>query len=111
MMGLRIKAVEKLLQNLSHKEIKMATLLVHHKVQDYSAWRKVFDNHDKTRKEYGSSGYQVFRSASDPNDITILMNWSSVDAAKTFAASDTLKDAMKNAGVISQPDVTFLVNA
>ena len=89
----------------------MAKLLVHHKVQDYSAWRKGFDDHDKTRKEFGSTGFQVFRSASDPNDLTVIMDWSSVDKAKAFATSDSLKEAMKNAGVISQPEVTFLVEA
>ena len=89
----------------------MAKLLVHHKVQDYSAWRKSFDDHNKTRKEFGSTGFQVFRSASDPNDLTVIMDWSSVDKAKAFATSDSLKEAMKNAGVISQPEVTFLVEA
>jgi quinol monooxygenase YgiN len=93
------------------KEIEMATLIVHHKVQNYSAWRKVFDDHDKARREFGSTGYQVFQSASDPNDITAITNWPSVDAAKAFATSDSLKDAMKNAGVISQPEVMFLVEA
>ena len=89
----------------------MAKLLVHHKVQDYSAWRKVFDEDDKTRKEYGSTGYQVLKSTSDPNDLTVIMDWPSVDAAMAFAASDSLKEKMKNAGVISQPEVTFLVEA
>ena len=66
----------------------MATLIVHHKVQNYSAWRKVFDDHDKARREFGSTGYQVFQSASDPNDITAITDWPSVDAAKAFATSD-----------------------
>ena len=86
----------------------MATLLVHHKVQNYSAWRKVFDEHDKVRREYGSTGFQVLKSASDPNDLTVIMDYPSVDRAKAFATSDSLKEAMKNAGVISQPEVMFL---
>jgi quinol monooxygenase YgiN len=98
-------------KNLIQKETKMAKLLVHHKVQDYSAWRKVFDDHDKTRREFGSTGSQVFKSANDPNDLTVTIDWPSVDAAKAFATSDALKEAMKNAGVISQPEVTFLVEA
>lgn len=89
----------------------MATLLVRHKVQDYSTWRQVFDDHDKTRKEYGSIGFQVLKSASDPNDITVIMDWPTVEAAKAFATSGSLKQAMKNAGVISQPEVTFLIEA
>jgi quinol monooxygenase YgiN len=89
----------------------MAKLIVHHKVQSYSAWRKVFDEHATSRKEFGSTGYQVFQSASDPNDITAITDWPSVDAAKAFATSPSIKEAMKNAGVISQPDVSFLVEA
>ncbi len=89
----------------------MAKLIVHHKVQDYAAWRKVFDNHATSRREFGSTGAQVFTSASDPNDVTAIMDWPSVDAAKAFATSSSLKEAMKNAGVISQPDVMFLVEA
>ena len=89
----------------------MAKLIVHHKVQDYSKWRKLFDNHDTSRREFGSTGAQVFQAAGDPNDITAIMDWPSVEAAKAFAASASLKEVMKNAGVISQPDVTLLVEA
>lgn len=89
----------------------MATLIVQHKVQDYALWRKIFDDDEQTRKESGSTGFQVLKSASDPNDLTVIMDWSSVDAAKAFATSDSLKEKMKNAGVISQPEVMFLVEA
>jgi heme-degrading monooxygenase HmoA len=89
----------------------MAKLLVHHKVQNYSAWRKIFDEDDERRKEYGSTGFQIFKSASDPNDLTVTIDWPSVDAAKAFATSDALKEKMKNAGVVSQPELTFLVEA
>ena len=89
----------------------MATLLVHHKVQDYSAWRKIFDDDANRRREYGSTEFQVFKSASDPNDLTVIMDYPSVDKAKAFATSDALKEKMKNAGVISQPELTFLVEA
>lgn len=89
----------------------MASLLVHHKVQDYATWRKIFDDDAKRRKEYGSTGFQVLKSASDPNDLTVIMEWPSVEAAKAFATSDALKEKMKDAGVISQPEMTFLIEA
>ena len=89
----------------------MVTLIVHHKVQNYSTWRKIFDDHDKTRKEFGSTGFQVYQSVSDPNDITAITDWTSVEAAKAFAASPSLKEAMQKAGVISQPEMMFLVKA
>lgn len=89
----------------------MATLFVHHKVQDYTAWRKVFDDLTAMRTGYGCTGHKVFRSPNDPNEITILTEWKNVDQAKNYATSPDLKEGMKNAGVISQPDVMFLAEA
>ncbi len=89
----------------------MATLFVHHKVQDYKAWRKVFDDLTAMRTDYGCTGHKVFQAPSDPNEITILTEWKDVDRAKAYATSDDLKQGMKNAGVISQPDVMFLAEA
>lgn len=89
----------------------MATLFVHHKVQDYGAWRKVFDDLTAVRTGYGCSGHKVFQSPSDPKEVTILTEWKNIDQAKTYATSNELKEGMKNAGVISQPDVMFLTEA
>lgn len=86
----------------------MIKLFVHHKVQDYAAWRKVFDELGATRTQFGSTSQQVFRSPSDPNEITILTDWNSVEQAKASASSTELREGMKNAGVISQPEVLFL---
>ena len=89
----------------------MATLFVHLKAKDYAAWRKVFDDVTPTRTRFGCTGYKVFQSSSDPNEITVLTDWRNVDDAKAYATSPDLKDGMKNAGVISQPDVMFLAEA
>ena len=86
----------------------MATLIVHHKVKDYATWRPFFDEDNKNRVKYGSTGFKVYKSASDPNDLTVVMDWSSIDGARQFATSPALKDIMEQAGVISQPEVSFL---
>ncbi len=89
----------------------MAALVVHLKVQDYTAFRKVFDAATPTRTRFGGTGHKVFQSPSDPNEITVFSEWKSVEQAKVYAASNELKEAMKNAGVISQPDLMFLAEA
>ena len=89
----------------------MTTLYVHHKVKDYTAWRKVFDDLTSMRTGYGCTGHKVFQSPSDPNEITILTDWKDIDQAKSYATSPDLKEGMQNAGVISQPDVMFLAEA
>jgi quinol monooxygenase YgiN len=89
----------------------MATLYVHHKVSDYTVWRKAFDDLTAMRTKYGCTGHKVFQSPNDPNEITIFTEWKGIDQAKTYATSTDLKEGMKNSGVISQPDVMILTEA
>lgn len=89
----------------------MASLLVHHKVEDYNKWKPIFDEHSSFRAQNGSQGGRVFRSLNDPNDLFILFEWDSIANAQKFAQSDNLKETMKNAGVIGMPDVYFVEEA
>lgn len=86
----------------------MARLYVHHKVQDYAAWRKVFDDMTSLRTRFGSTGQQVYQVGNDPNEIIILTDWHNLEQARAYAQSPELKEGMKNAGVTSQPEVLFL---
>jgi quinol monooxygenase YgiN len=86
----------------------MTTLSVHHKIADYPKWRAVFDEMDPLRRQFGETGYRVFRSAADPLELTIHTDWPSLEQARAYATSPDLKAGMQNAGVVSQPDVAFL---
>ncbi len=86
----------------------MAILFVHHKVEDYGKWRKVFDDLTATRTAFGMTGQQVFQIAGDPHDVVILTTWPSTEKAREYAQSDDLRQGMQNAGVTSQPAVLFL---
>jgi hypothetical protein len=50
----------------------------------------------------------VFRSAADPDDIVLLIEWDDPDRARLFAASDDLREAMELAGVTDRPDIWVL---
>ena len=89
----------------------MAYILVHHKIEDYNKWKPVFDNDAGNRAEHGSTGGKIFRNADNPNDIFTLLEISSIEKGKEFAQSDSLKEAMQKAGVISMPEVYFLEEA
>jgi hypothetical protein len=86
----------------------MAHILVHHKIEEYNKWKSAFDNHSSIRAEHGSKGGKVFRNADDPNDIFVLLEISSIENGQKFAQSDSLKEAMKEAGVISIPEIYFV---
>lgn len=86
----------------------MAYLLVRHTVEDYAKWKPVFDQHSGPRKTAGSKGGQLFRSADNPNAITILWEWDSLEHARAFTQSPELREAMQRAGVVGMPEISYL---
>ncbi len=83
----------------------MARLFVRHKVEDYAKWRKVYDELEETRTRMGEIGDWAFQLDGDPNDVTVIHDFDSVEKANAFAASAELHEAMSNAGVAGRPDV------
>ena len=89
----------------------MATLFVRHTVADYDTWRRTFDGFASTQEALGVTDKAVYRSADDANDITVLHDFATLEAAKAFAGSPELKAAMHDAGVTSAPTVWFTTRA
>jgi hypothetical protein len=86
----------------------MVQLFVHHKVQDYPAWRVVFDEMDAVRQQHHSTGARVYRNISDPSEIVILTDFPAMENARQYGQSPDLREAMQRAGVVSQPEILFL---
>ena len=86
----------------------MVYVLTSHTVEDYAKWKPIFDKHGDFRKASGSKGGRVFRSVDNPNRLTVLLEWDSADRALEFAKSPQLREAMKSAGVIGQPESSML---
>ena len=89
----------------------MPYFLVRHKVTDFAKWKPVFDEHGTTRQASGSKGGLLLRSADDPNEVVLLLEWDDLDRARQFAGSDDLRQAMQRAGVADQPDLYSLDHA
>jgi len=86
----------------------MAQFLLHHRVRDYEHFKAVFDAHASIRKLAGCKGGRLFRSTQDPNDVVILFEWEDNAKARTFAASQDLRQAMDRAGVAGRPEMHYL---
>ena len=82
-------------------------LTIHHKIKDYAAWRKGYDDHEKARHAAGITNSRVSRSAEDPNDVLILQGVADVAQARAWLDGDELKASMTKAGVIGSPNVRF----
>jgi heme-degrading monooxygenase HmoA len=82
--------------------------LVRHRVEDYERWKLVFDEHRPAVKQSGSKGGRLLRSADDPYEIVILLEWDNLENARQFYGSDDLRETMQRAGVAGQADIYFL---
>ena len=89
----------------------MATVIVQHKVKDFAEWKKVFDSAIEMRKSAGELSAEVFRDASNPNNITVINKWDSLENAQKFVQAPELKAAMEKAGVAGPPAIYFLNEA
>jgi len=89
----------------------MIHVIVRHKVADYGKWKQAFDSHLNRRMAGGETGCRVFHSVDDPREVTVFSDWDNVDHARRFMESDDLRAAMKNAGVVGDPEIAYLQDA
>lgn len=85
----------------------MATLFARHGVGDYEAWRQVFDEYQETRKQVGVTSEAVYRSADNSNQITLVMEFESMEAARAFPDNQDLRTAYQRAGSVGTPTLWF----
>jgi hypothetical protein len=82
-------------------------LMVKHTVRNFDTWKPAFEEHQSVRERYGASGHLVYRSASDPNRVTVLTQFPSEQMAKAFMEDPTLRQVMQSAGVEGEPDISM----
>lgn len=82
-------------------------MFVHHEVADYGTWRKSYDAFAPTQKKLGVIYQAVYQSTDDPNDVTVIHDFRSLEKAKAFAASAELKAAMEKSGVKGSPQIWY----
>ena len=79
-------------------------------VADYDQWRAVFESVEGLRQQYGVVSTQVFVNAENPNEVTVVGEWSDEARTRQFFASQELRDAMAQGGVQGPPQIKFLVD-
>jgi len=85
----------------------MGTLIIRHKVKDYSKWRPWFDQHAAAQKLAGLTDPRVFRSSDDENEVVILFHADDMKRAKDFVASPDLKQTMVKVRGHGQTNILF----
>jgi heme-degrading monooxygenase HmoA len=77
----------------------MTTLLIHHRVADYDAWKQVYDSVGDMQREGGVRSHRVWRVEDDPNLVVIEHGFDSREAADAFMERPDLREAMTRGGV------------
>jgi quinol monooxygenase YgiN len=86
----------------------MATMLIQMKVENFAKWKKVFDSRADVRASSGALSGQLYRDASEPNKLTLIFKWNSLENAKKYAESPGLKAAYEKADVGGTPVFSLL---
>jgi len=86
------------------------TYLIGYQIQvaDYEIWKQSFDASLAMRQEAGEVGFQLFRSADDPNNLTLVCEWDDPERARAFLDSPELRQAQEDAGVVGMPQTQVL---
>jgi len=85
----------------------MQYVLIIHEVENYAAWKVVFDGAAGIRKAAGELSYQLLRFDRDANNIVHFSQWTSLDNARKFFESPELVEIRKKAGV-KAPEFIYL---
>jgi hypothetical protein len=87
----------------------VAIVLLNFEVDDYDAWKPMFDEDPAGRRESGATSHMISRAADNPNDVFIRVEFPSVDQAKAFrqrlldsGALDRAGTKVKNGPVVAE---------
>ena len=83
----------------------MSSIIIRHRVADFDVWKAAFDEHSTVRRDYGLVDTGLLRDEDDANMVTIQFDTDDSARAREFLASDSLRETMEGAGVVSQPEV------
>jgi glutaredoxin-related protein len=84
-----------------------ARVRVTHKVKDWAAWKKEFDDHKQARMDAGLIDRVVGHLVGDEQTVTLVFAITDMAKAKAFIKSKDLKDKMEKAGVIGAPSFFY----
>jgi len=72
----------------------MVYVVLEHEIHDFETLKQVYTDDAERRRRMGCRGGRIWRGADDPNMISVIMEWDTVENAREFAGSFELEQAM-----------------
>ncbi len=86
----------------------MVTAIIQHEVSDFTEWKKIFDADQPKLQEAGARLLGLYTSVKNPNDVTLLYEAPNTELYDKLMSDPERQEAIRRAGVIGEPVVTFL---
>jgi hypothetical protein len=86
----------------------MITVIGSHEVMDFAAWKEDFDEHEPARSAAGVTLIGIYTAVSDPNHVTMIMEFPGLDAFHGFTGDPEVQARMAKAGVVGRPEFKLL---
>ena len=83
--------------------------MIMHKVKNFDKWKVGYLAHDSVRLANGLTQLQLGRALKDTNMVYIVEKMDDLAKTQAFTKSPGLKDAMKKAGVTSDPGFSYAI--
>jgi heme-degrading monooxygenase HmoA len=79
------------------------------RTKDFDNWRTNFDSLNERRRSSGVKNATIYRSAADPNDLLIVLEWDNLNNAQQYFQSQDVKQAMERGGY-ERVEIAYLEN-
>ena len=83
----------------------MALLVIKHDLEDYDAWRAVYDSMDEVQRQWGVTAHSVHQFDGAPNTVLVQHEFATVAQARGFLTNREILSAMQRGGVKGEPRV------
>ena len=77
----------------------MVYVVLEHEITNFDMLKQVYLDDEERRRRLGCLGGHIWRGADDPNTVSVVMEWDTVEHAREFAGSFELEQAMHWASV------------
>ena len=72
----------------------MAYVLIEHEISNFEMLMQVYTDDAERRERLGCQRGRIWRAADDPNNVSVVLEWDTVENARQFAESFELEQAM-----------------
>ena len=81
-------------------------MIVRRKLNDFDTWRTLVDDMEGDRGDSGSRGMTVYRSAKDPNEVTLVFEWDDSQPWREYFERPDVQEALKASGSVDITEVS-----